>query len=91
MQQIDANLLRIKEPKSLNSSKNTALSRFESTVAGFPGEVLSDQNDWELLRRPLNRQRLQDKSYKRECPETYLPVGSVPALCCLGIQKGTLS
>jgi hypothetical protein len=27
-----------------------------------------------------------DKSYKRECQETFFSVGSVPTLFCLGIQ-----
>jgi hypothetical protein len=55
--QIDANLQRTQEPKSFNSNKNTALSRFASTVAGSPGEVLSDQTIRRCCVDPLNRQR----------------------------------
>jgi hypothetical protein len=32
-----------------------------------------------------------DKSYKRECQETTLSVGSVPILFCLGIQPNWLN
>jgi hypothetical protein len=35
--------------------------------------------------------RLPEKSYKRECQETYLPVGSVPTLFCFGIQPNRLN
>ena len=37
-----------------------------------------------LMRKP-------DKSYKRECQETNLTVGSVPVLFCLGIQPNWLN
>ncbi len=35
--------------------------------------------------------RLPDKSYKRECQETYRGVDSVPKLFCLGIQPNRLN
>jgi hypothetical protein len=35
--------------------------------------------------------RLPDRSYKRECQETYFAVGSVPTLFCLGIQPNRLN
>jgi hypothetical protein len=34
---------------------------------------------------------LPEKSYKRECQETFLSVGSVPILFCLGIQPNWLN
>jgi hypothetical protein len=40
------------------------------------------------IQRP---QRLPEKSYKRECQETSLSVGSVPILFCLGIQPNWLN
>ena len=33
---------------------------------------------------------LPEKSYKRECQETFLSVGSMPTLFCLGIQPNCL-
>jgi hypothetical protein len=35
--------------------------------------------------------RLSEKSYKRECKETYRGVDSVPKLFCLGIQPNRLN
>jgi hypothetical protein len=43
------------------------------------------------LDSPLYRTRLSDMSYKRECQETTLSVGSVPILFCLGIQPNCLN
>ena len=45
---------------------------------------------WPKLGTDLSRQRLPEKSYKRECQETYLTVGSLPTRFCLGIQPNRL-
>src|ERR1700693_2667185 len=74
-------------------------SRISSRLSCFAAHAMTMQNPFgqtgaSVLSKASAYSRLAglpEKSYKRECQETYFTVGSVPILFCFGIQPNRMN